>query len=477
MTGNSSKLSLARDYLGKLFPRSLPPRLLLIFFAIIIQIGGEVLSWFAKNTGNPIVISFAVILWLFWFGLVFLIAKPSIDDTLQPYRKILHLAAVVIVVILSLMAIGEGVGLHLVNIGVVKDNAMATTLTESLSYNDATALNQQASQTLLEGENPYAKSNIVNAAEKFKVPTTYLTPLKQGAFATVFPYPSEKQLDEALSKAEASTDTPPLEFESKVSYPAGSFLFQAPFVALGLKDTRWFYLMCAIAIVAVIFWKAPRRLRPVVIIAFLTNLVFWNLIGTGQTDTLYILFILLGWIFRRQLWLSALFMGLAATTKQIAWLFILFYLILILREIGWKRALQSLGVIALTFTVTNLPFIFSAPQAWMQGVLAPIFDPMFPKGVGLVAFSIAGVLPPNSLIFTLIEVAVLILALVWYYYNCRKYPQAGLLLAVLPLFFAWRSFSCYFYFASLLVFGVVIIEGYRKFAAGKQPQLISADHL
>jgi hypothetical protein len=103
----------------------------------------------------------------------------------------------------------------------------------------------------------------------------------------------------------------------------------------------------------------------------------------------------------------------------------------------------------------------------MQGVLAPIFDPMFPKGVGLVAFSIAGVLPPNSLIFTLIEVAVLILALVWYYYNCRKYPQAGLLLAVLPLFFAWRSFSCYFYFASLLVFGAVIIEGYRKFAAGK----------
>jgi hypothetical protein len=185
------------------------------------------------------------------------------------------------------MAIGEGVGLHLVNTGVVKDNAMATTLTESLSYNDATALNQQASQTLLEGENPYAKSNIVNAAEKFKVPTTYLTPLKQGAFATVFPYPSEKQMDEALSKAEASTDTPPLEFESKVSYPAGSFLFQAPFVALGLKDTRWFYLMCAIAIVAVIFWKAPRRLRPVVIIAFLTNLVFWNLIGTGQTDTLY----------------------------------------------------------------------------------------------------------------------------------------------------------------------------------------------
>jgi hypothetical protein len=449
--------------------------LLLIFFAIIVQIGGEVLSWYAKHTGSPIVISFAVILWLFWFGLVFLIAKPSIDDTLRHYQKIIYGAAAVIVVVMLLLAIGEGIGVHLVNAGVVKDNALAKTLTEGFTYNDATALDQQASQTLLKGENPYTESNVISAAEEFNVPTEYLTPLKQGAFEDVFPYPSEEQMNEALSKAKTSTGTP-VEFESKVSYPAGSFLFQAPFVALGLKDTRWFYLLCAIAMVAVIFWKAPKSLRPLVLIAFITNLALWNLIGTGQTDTFYLLFILLGWVFRKQLWLSALFMGLAATTKQIAWLFILFYLVLILREVGWKRAFQSFGVIALTFIVTNMPFIFSAPQAWMQGVLAPVLDPMFPKGAGIVAFSVAGILPPNSLLFTLMEVGVLILALVWYYFNCRKYPQAGLLLAVLPLFFAWRSFSAYFYFASLLVFGAVIIEEYRELAARKRPQLTSPAH-
>lgn len=69
-------------------------------------------------------------------------------------------------------------------------------------------------------------------------------------------------MDEALSKAEASSNALPLEFESRVSYPAGSFLFQAPFVALGLKDTRWFYLMCAIAIVAVIFGRLPEVCGP-----------------------------------------------------------------------------------------------------------------------------------------------------------------------------------------------------------------------
>jgi len=368
------------------------------------------------------------------------------------------------------MSLGEGIGFHLVNTGVVTENEMAEFLTDSISYNDATALNHQASLLLLSGENPYESTTIIDAVEEFEVPTTYLTPLKQGAFADVFPYPTEEQLDEVLDDAKASGNVKPMELESKVSYPAGSFIFQVPLVALGLEDTRWFYLICAILMVIVILWKAPKEFRPIILLAFMTNLVFWNLIGTGTTDTLYVLFILLGWIFRRRIWLAALFMGLAATTKQIAWLFILFYLILLLREVGWKRTLQSLGIIGGTFALINLPFIFAAPQAWFEGVMAPVLDPMFPKGVGLVAFSIAGILPPSSLLFTTIEIVVLLLALIWYYFNCRKYPEAGLLLAVLPLFFAWRSFSCYFYFASLLVFGAVAVgEKNRRNETGTQP--------
>ncbi len=457
----------------RLFPASLPPRLLIIFFAIIVQTGAEVLSWYAINSRNPAIISFAVLLWLVWFWLVYLIARPSIDRLLNRRRKVLQIAVLCIIVVLFCMSIGEAIGFHLVNTGVVEENEMAEFLTENISYNDATALNHQASLLLLEGENPYENTNIVQAVEKFDVPAGYLTPLKQGAFAEVFPYPTEEQVAEVLEDARASDALPP-ELESKVSYPAGSFIFQAPLVALGLEDTRWFYLICAVLMVLVILWKAPGELRPIIFLAFITNLVFWNLIGTGTTDTLYVLFILLGWIFRRRIWLAALFMGLAATTKQIAWLFILFYIVLLLKESGWRKTLQSVGIIGATFTLINLPFIFAAPQAWLEGVLAPVLDPMFPKGVGLVAFSIAGILPPNSLLFTITEIIVLLLALVWYYFNCRKYPESGLLLAVLPLFFAWRSFSCYFYFASLLVFGAAAIAERGKGVAGAQPRLAAA---
>jgi hypothetical protein len=476
MAESGRKLSLA-GRLGNLFPRSLPPRLLLIFFAVFIQICGDVFSWYAVNTKNPAIIFFSVVLWLVWFVFVFLITRPWVDERLNPYRKVIHLAAVVLIVVLVLMLIGEAVGLQLVNRGVLDKSELAENLADSVSYNDATALTHQASSNLLKGEDPYSNSNIVKAVQEFHVPTTYLTPLRQGDFVDVFPYPTKDQINAAFNKSEASPDTIPLEFESKISYPAGSFILQAPFVAMGLKDTRVFYLLCALAMVVVVYWKAPKRLRSLVIVAFLTNLVFWNLIGTGSTDTLYALLILLGWILRRRIWLSALFIGLAATTKQTAWFFILFYLVLLLRDVGWKRALQSVGIIAAIFIVFNLTFIFNAPKDWVQGVMAPILDPMFPKGVGLVAFSVAGVLPSNSLPFSIIEVAVLVSALTWYYFNCRKYPQAGLLLAVLPLFFAWRSFSCYFYFASLLIFGAIVVEEYNKFRTGAQPQVSAVDNI
>jgi uncharacterized membrane protein len=459
-------------------PYSLPPRLLLFFFAVLVQIGGEVFSWYSLKTGNPLLIFLAVVVWFLWFALVFLLAKPSTDNLLRPYRKGIYITALVIVMILAIMGIGEIVGIHLVNTGVVDDNELAESLTYALSYNDSTAINHQASQQLIEGINPYSNSNIVKAYDEFEVPVESLTPLRQGSFAEVFPYPTKEQLNEAINNAKDSPDTPPPEFESKVSYPAGSFLFQVPLVALGLQDTRVFYLLCGILMLVVLFLLAPKRLRFLVIIAFITNLMLWNLIGTGTIDILYVLFIFLGWILmRRNLLLSALFIGLAATTKQIAWLLVLFYLVLLLRELGWKQALRSMGVIGATFTVVNMPFIFGAPQAWLEGVLAPIFDPMFPSGDGIVAFSIAGILPPNSLLYTMIEIAVLVAALVWYYFNCRKYPQTGLLLAVLPLFFAWRSYSCYFCFASLLIFGAVIIAEYGKSITGAQPQPITPTHL
>jgi len=454
-------------FLGSILGKtsSLPPRLSLIIFALPLQILAESLYWIYGRPGNLSIVGFTIGLWLGWFALVFLTAIPSVDRVLRYYRRKLHLAAVAIIVLLAFVGIGEIVGLHLLNTGVVTEEELPADLveaTERFRYNDATALGHQASEELLDGENPYANADMVAVLEEMDLPAGTVTPLKQGDFAEVFPYPTDDQLNEAVSEAKASDDTQPAEFVSTVSYPAGSFLFHTPFIALGLQDLRIFYLLCAIAIGAIIFWRAPSQLRPLVIAAFLVSLVLWNLVATGTNDTLYVLFILVGWMLRSRLWLAALFMGLAASTKQIAWFYILFYLILVLRETGWRPVFQSVVGIVTVFLAINLPFILGAPQHWLEGVLGPMADPLFPKGVGLVTLSVAGILPQNALLFVILEIVVLISAAIWYYRTGYKYPQVGLLLAVLPLFFAWRSFSFYLYFASILVFGAVIVLEYGQ---------------
>jgi uncharacterized membrane protein len=225
-----------------------------------------------------------------------------------------------------------------------------------------------------------------------------------------------------------------------------------------MDDIRIFYLLCALVMGAVIFWKCPRQWRPLVIIVFIINLMLWNDVAGGRTDILYVLLVLLGWMWRRKLLLSAVIMGLAAATKQMALVFVLFYLVLQLREVGWKQSLRLVGVIAGTFLVINFPFIVNAPGTWLDGVLAESLEPYFPRGVGLSTFSIAGILPADKGLYLILTIAALVPALIWYYFKCLKYPHAGLVLAVLPFFFNWHSDARYLYFAPLLIFGAVAME-------------------
>jgi hypothetical protein len=41
---------------------------------------------------------------------------------------------------------------------------------------------------------------------------------------------------------------------------------------------------------------------------------------------------------------------------------------------------------------------------------------------------------------------------VWYWRICRSYPESAMLLAVIPLFFAWRSLPSYFYCTAFPLF-------------------------
>ncbi len=98
--------------------------------------------------------------------------------------------------------------------------------------------------------------------------------------------------------------------------------------------------------------------------------------------------------------------------------------------------------------------------------MAPMFDPMYPLGVGLVSLVETGILNiESSMLFTALEIAALGGGLWWYFRNGRKYPATGLLLSVLPVFFAWRSLGTYFYYVDVILLAVILIDYHAQKAA------------
>jgi uncharacterized membrane protein len=154
--------------------------------------------------------------------------------------------------------------------------------------------------------------------------------------------------------------------------------------------------------------------------------------------------------------------GIAVASRQQAWLFLLFFAILILRTEGRKELLWRLGIIGGIFLVTNLPYLLASPGPWLEGVFGPMRDPMFPRGSGIIGLSTgggAGTLPlgPRNLYAALEGIG--LLASAWYYWRiCRTDPGTGLVLAPVALFFAWRSLYSYFLPISLLVLYPALVQ-------------------
>ncbi len=309
--------------------------------------------------------------------------------------------------------------------------------------NDGTSLDTNAAQLLLAGQNPYTASNILDIAHRFDIQPGWTTPLRQGQFAGRLDYPSNVDIRSAFDTALKANKAP--EFESRVSYPALAFLSLVPLICLKIYNVLPFYLLSYLLLVW-IGWKVTRKeLRPWVLLLALANVPMLSSAMGGNLDIFYILLLVLAWLLREKRWLSALFFGLALASKQLAWFFVPFYLVMIWRQYSLREASLRLLLAGGVALLINLPFICWNPLAWLAGMLAPMADPMFPLGVGLINLSSYHLLPYlPSWCYLALEAGAMAGMLVYYWRICRVCPEAAMVLAVLPLFLAWRSLPSYF---------------------------------
>lgn len=336
--------------------------------------------------------------------------------------------------------------------------------------NDGAVMDRYAAEQTIRGHDPYIRANIVLALARVNAPSTTTTPLQKGQFGGAKEYPSAAAVQQVfLNVLHGRPRTIPQEFESKYNYPAGSFLFILPFVWAGIHDMRFLYALFSLLMGAYLWFRMPRTLRPLAPLLVLGNVPLVMLTSGGQPDPVYAFFLMVGyaeWASRR---VSPLCMGLAVAIKQLAWFFVPFYLLLMIKELGWREAGRRGGIMAAVFLVFNLPFIVESPGSYVSSIAGPMADPMFPLGIGIIALFVSNVLPmlPKAA-FTALEFGT------WaggFLASARlRFLTAagGAALAGFPLFFAWRSLVNYFYLVPLIVLAIALAEPAQRMLLRRQ---------
>jgi hypothetical protein len=459
------------------------PRTLLFYFAVLTLLLSTAISSLGLVTANPAILITGSVILAVWFIIIFAGVLPRTDTNFSNRIVQLKRGALIIFVflftlgLLATAAIGIAVPRLEENQNISGDlRQLMSGMQRDYEYSDGAALSQQAVDNLLNGQNPYAHANIVQAFLKYQGGYDSVTALRAGTLSQVFPAPSDSQLKQMWANAIQTPSQVPPEIESRVCYPAGSFLLPAPFIFLGVTDIRVVYAIFFLAGLAYAIWVIPKQKRFLFIGVVLISLELWNsMFAGGEPNNLCFPLLLIAWLaLNRNMWLSAISMGLAVATRQTAWFFLPFYLILVFRTLGTKKLLTVLSIIAGLFLVTNLPFIIADSKLWLNSVTSPMTDPMFPTGGGLITLVTSGLINIQSTLpFTALEMVAFTAAVLWYFKYCKRYPQTGPILAIVPLFFAWRSMFPYFFYVDIIVLAYILVNddaGEQKMTSGVKPR-------
>jgi uncharacterized membrane protein len=276
-----------------------------------------------------------------------------------------------------------------------------------------------------------------------------MTPLRLGALAHTEDYPPLQWLRAAAQRAASDPAAGSGIFDPRTlhSYPALSFLLDVPLLAAGITNVLVLNLFVYCALFGWLVWQAPVGWRHWAALAAASGLITVGASLFTETEVICVAFILLAWHYRERLVVSAVLLGLGCAFKQYVWFFAPFLLLDVWLRAGWRPAARYVAIAASAFLLPNLPYIAASPGAWWESLWLPMSDRLFPTGMGLIALSTGHLLPygPQQL-YAALEGAALVAALILFARHRAQLGDAALLLALVPLFFAFRSLAPYFGF-------------------------------
>jgi hypothetical protein len=321
--------------------------------------------------------------------------------------------------------------------------------------NDVISFTQVNAELVLASRNPYV-SNMAFKMALEQYPEAPPTPLRRGVFGTGYDPPTIAKVQAVahLYLTDPAATHGALDPRTLHSYPALSFLFYVPFVWAGLPNILLLSLLICMGVLVWVAWQAPREWR---LLALFTAGTAFCIVYSLPVDTeiVCVALLLAAWHLRRRKWLAPVLLGLACAFKQYSWFFVPYFILEVWLTQGGSTALRWCGVALGTFLLPNLPYLIMSPGAWVQSLLLPISEPLFPQGIGIMTLSLGHLVPYAPPIFYAVcELLVLaaLPALVLWLQRRRGISLGGavLIVALVPLLFAFRSPPNYFAFAPWL---------------------------
>jgi hypothetical protein len=349
-------------------------------------------------------------------------------------------------------------------------------------FSDVLSLTDTGARLLLAGHNPYTGDAAFRGALA-RFPTAFGTPMRGHAFGLGDDHPSPV----AIAATQRRYLADPARYgdafvpASLHSYPALAVLLYVPLLWAGVGNILILHLLVYAGLFAWLVWQTPVGWRHwgALVAAGAFPAIVGSLILNNEVISITLL--LAAWHLReRRGWLSALLLGLACAYKQYAWFFAPFFALDALAAWGWRATLRWALVAAGAFLLPNLPFLLASPRAWLESQLLPMKLPVFPQGLGIISLSTGHLLPYGPpWLYAALEVAALAVAL-WLFARSRaRLGDAALILALLPLYFAFRSTANYFSFAPWLALYAAngLYAAYVPIAARHSPLLRLAARL
>jgi|GEM_PF-642728 hypothetical protein len=340
-------------------------------------------------------------------------------------------------------------------------------------FTDILAFSHMDAQLLLAGQNPYTASatSFQHALARFSDASA--TPVRGPVFGKGYTQPDpayvytvQRQYVQTQGHGHMQGAFDP---QTLHSYPALSFLLYAPLLRVGIHNILLLHIIVYWCLFAWLVWLAPvgwRHWGALAALAAMPTLAASLLVSD---EVIVIALILVAWHWREQRYLSSFLLGMACAYKQYAWFFLPFFALDILLSYGMRETFWRGLLTFSSFLLPNLPFLIANPHAWVQSMLLPMNGSFFANGMGIIALSIGQIVPyAPPLLYASLEVLALLAALVAMARWRSRLGDGVLVLALLPLFFAFRSLPDYFAFTPwLALYAVNRLYARRSICAAK----------